>query len=85
VRFCQEHAAPFDTCDKVIVATPGNKLPRLEELYRRGNANRFEGLQMLTAEQIREIESHSAGIRGIHVLGHKHRGVREDLQKSLGS
>jgi L-2-hydroxyglutarate oxidase LhgO len=69
VRFCQEHAVPFDNCGKIIVATSESELPRLEELYRRGNANGLKGLRMLTAEQIREIEPHAAGIRGIHVPG----------------
>jgi L-2-hydroxyglutarate oxidase len=69
LRFCQEHSVPFDTCGKIIVATSEGELPRLEELYRRGNANRLKGIQMLTAEQIREIEPHAAGIRGIRVPG----------------
>jgi L-2-hydroxyglutarate oxidase LhgO len=69
VGFCQEHAVPFDICGKVIVATSESELPRLEELYRRGNTNGLKGLQMLTAEQIREIEPRAAGIRGIHVPG----------------
>ena len=67
VGFCQEHAVPFDICGKVIVATSESELPRLEELYRRGNTNGLKGLQMLTAEQIREIEPRAAGISGIHV------------------
>jgi L-2-hydroxyglutarate oxidase len=69
LRFCQEHSVPFDTCGKVILATSESELPRLEELYRRGNANKLKGLHMLTAEQIREIEPHAAGIRGIRVPG----------------
>ncbi len=58
---------PYDICGKVIVATAENELPRLDELYRRGNGNGLTGLQMLTAEEIREIEPHAAGIRGIRV------------------
>jgi (S)-2-hydroxyglutarate dehydrogenase len=69
LRFCQEHTVPFETCGKVIVATSESELPRLEELYRRGNANGLKGLKMLMAEQIREIEPHASGIRGIHVPG----------------
>jgi L-2-hydroxyglutarate oxidase len=67
VRFCQENAVPYDICGKVIVATAENELPRLDELYRRGNGNGLTGLQMLTAEEIREIEPHAASIRGIRV------------------
>jgi L-2-hydroxyglutarate oxidase LhgO len=67
VRFCQENAVPYDLCGKVIIATRENELSRLDELYRRGNGNGLNGLQMLTAEEIREIEPHAAGIRGIGV------------------
>jgi L-2-hydroxyglutarate oxidase len=67
--FCQEHTIPFETCGKVIVATEESELPRLEEFYRRGNANGLKGLQMLMAQQIREIEPHASGIRGIQVPG----------------
>lgn len=57
LRFCQEHSVPFDICGKVIVATSESELPRLEELYRRGNANKLKGLQMLMTEEIRETLS----------------------------
>jgi len=67
VRFCQENGVPYDLCGKVIVATTENELPRLDQLYRRGNANGLNRLQMLTAEELREIEPHAAGIRGIRV------------------
>jgi L-2-hydroxyglutarate oxidase LhgO len=67
LRFCQKHGVPYDICGKIIIATSQSELPRLEELYRRGNENGLKGLQMLTAEQIREFEPHAAGIRGIHV------------------
>lgn len=69
LRFCQKHGVPFDICGKVIVATSDSELPRLEELFRRGNENGLKGLQMLTAEQIREFEPHVMGIRGIRVPG----------------
>jgi L-2-hydroxyglutarate oxidase len=69
LRFCQRHGVPFDICGKVIVATSNSELPRLEELFRRGNGNGLKGLQMLSAEQICEFEPHVIGIRGIRVPG----------------
>jgi len=69
VRFCREHGIPHEICGKVIVATTEQELPQLEEILRRGRANGVAGLRELTAEQIREIEPHAAGIRGIHVPG----------------
>jgi L-2-hydroxyglutarate oxidase len=67
VRFCAENAVPHEICGKVIVATEERELPRLDELYRRGMQNGLQGLRMLNAEEIRELEPHAAGIRGIHV------------------
>jgi L-2-hydroxyglutarate oxidase len=69
LRFCQENEVPYDLCGKVIVATTEGELPQLDELYRRGNANGLEGLRMLGAEEIREMEPHARGIRGIRVPG----------------
>lgn len=67
VRFCQEHKVPYEICGKVIVATREDELPRLDELYTRGQRNGLQGLRMLDSEQVREIEPHAAGVRGIHV------------------
>ncbi|WP_213807347.1 L-2-hydroxyglutarate oxidase [Granulicella sp. dw_53] len=67
LRFCEEYAIPYDLCGKVIVATDESELPQLDELFRRGKGNGLTGLQMLTAEGIRELEPHASGIRGIRV------------------
>ena len=67
VNFCQQNEIPYEICGKVIVATSDDELPRLKELYLRGQGNRLEGLRMLHAGEIREIEPHAAGIQGIHV------------------
>jgi (S)-2-hydroxyglutarate dehydrogenase len=65
--FCSEHAIPFESCGKLIVATSEEELPRLEELYRRGVGNGLRGLRILEPQEIREYEPHAAGIRGIYV------------------
>jgi len=65
VRFCQEHGVPYEICGKLIVATMENELPRLHELYARGQSNGLQGLRMVNREEIREIEPHAAGIQGI--------------------
>lgn len=67
IQFCEEHAIPYDTCGKIIVATEEREIIGLNELLRRGRANGVAGLRELNAQQIREIEPHSAGLRGIHV------------------
>jgi L-2-hydroxyglutarate oxidase len=65
--FCEKEAIPYDICGKVVVATRGEELPRLEELHQRGTANGLTGLRVLSPEEIREIEPRCAGIRGLHV------------------
>ena len=65
--FCRRHSIKFEICGKVIVATSIMELQQLEELYRRGQANGLQGLRLLSAEEIREIEPYCTGIRGMHV------------------
>lgn len=67
IRFCEEHAIPYDVCGKIIVATEEREIPNLNELLRRGRANGVSGLRELNPDQIHEIEPNSAGLRGIHV------------------
>jgi L-2-hydroxyglutarate oxidase LhgO len=66
LAFCQEEDIPFERCGKVIVAFDESELPRLEELYRRGVANGVQGLELIGADQLREIEPFAAGIRAIY-------------------
>ncbi len=63
--FCDEHGIHYERCGKVIVATSDEELPRLQMLFERGTANGVPGLQMLDRDQLREIEPHAAGLRGI--------------------
>ncbi|HET9217372.1 MAG TPA: L-2-hydroxyglutarate oxidase, partial [Terriglobia bacterium] len=66
-RFCEQHDIAHERCGKIVVATDTSEFPRLEELYRRGEANGLQGIQWLNAEQIREFEPHAFGLRGLHV------------------
>jgi L-2-hydroxyglutarate oxidase LhgO len=66
LRFCDENEIKYDLCGKVIVATNEEELPRLEELHRRGTENGVPGLEVIDAARIREIEPHSAGIKGLY-------------------
>lgn len=67
IEFCREHGIAHEQCGKIVVATAEDELPRLENLWERGNANGLLGLRKLTPEQIKEIEPHAAGIAAIHV------------------
>jgi L-2-hydroxyglutarate oxidase len=67
LRLCDEHSIPYDICGKVIVATSQSEIAQLDEIHRRGIANGLNGLRMLTGDEIRELEPHASGIRGLHV------------------
>ena len=67
VEFCQKHSIPHEICGKLVVATSSEELPRLDELYSRGQQNGLAGLQKLGPEQLREIEPHAAGLAAIRV------------------
>jgi len=69
IDFCRVHSISHKVCGKVIVATSGEELPRLNELLARGRANGIPGLRMLNREQLREIEPHAAGVAALHVPG----------------
>lgn len=65
-RFCEEQGVPYDLCGKVIVAVDESELERLEGIYQRGQQNGVQ-CEMISAERLREIEPHVAGVRAIHV------------------
>jgi len=65
--FCQMEGIPHDICGKVVVATRKAELPQLEELRRRGEANGLAGLRMLAPAEIKEIEPHCTGVKGLFV------------------
>lgn len=66
LRFCDEHAIPYDLCGKVIVATTEEELPRLQSLYERGQANGVPGLEVIGPDRLRELEPCCVGIRALY-------------------
>jgi L-2-hydroxyglutarate oxidase LhgO len=67
VEFCQRHGIAHEVCGKVIVAINSEEAARLDDLRQRGEANGLVGLDLLTAEAMREIEPHVAGVRALKV------------------
>jgi len=66
LEFCERNGIAYELCGKVIVATDEEEIPRLEELFRRGEANNVPGLEMIGPERLREIEPHARGIRAVY-------------------
>lgn len=67
VAFCQEHGIAHEVCGKLVVASNQEEVPRLHDLLQRGRKNGLEGLALLNAEQMREIEPHVAGVAAVRV------------------
>jgi len=67
VQFAKDHKIPHDVCGKVIAATDEKELPFLNKIYDHGIANEVEGVEKVTAEQIKEIEPEVKSIAGLFV------------------
>jgi (S)-2-hydroxyglutarate dehydrogenase len=66
-EFCREHGVPVERCGKLVVAIDESEFGRLAELKRRGVGNGLEGLVELQEAELREVEPHVRGVRGLHV------------------
>jgi L-2-hydroxyglutarate oxidase LhgO len=64
-EFCEARGVRYESCGKVIVATNDAEVPRLLALHDRGVANGAEGLKLVGAGQLREIEPHARAVRAL--------------------
>lgn len=67
VEFAKQYNVPHDVCGKVIAAADESELPFLNKIHEHGLANGIEGMEKVTADQIREIEPFVKSIGGIFV------------------
>jgi (S)-2-hydroxyglutarate dehydrogenase len=67
IAFCEEHGIRHEICGKLVVASSEEELPRLRDLFDRGQKNGLTGLQMLGRNEMREIEPHVGGVAAIRV------------------
>ena len=67
MAFVKEHNIPHDLCGKIIVATEKSELAHMNKVFSNGVANGVEGIEMIDAKRIKEIEPHCTGIAGIWV------------------
>lgn len=84
--FCKTEDIPFDLCGKIIVASDDSEVPQLEELWRRGQANGLKDLKLLSSVELKEIEPHVVGTKGIWVPQTgiiQYKNVAEKLVKKI--
>ncbi len=67
VAFAKEHGIDHDICGKVVVATDPAELPHMEKIFQTGLENKIEGIEWITAEQVKEHEPFVESIGGIWV------------------
>jgi L-2-hydroxyglutarate oxidase LhgO len=67
VAFAKEHKIPHDICGKIVVATESSELSHMNKVFSNGIANGVEGIEKISASQIRELEPHCTGIEGLWV------------------
>ena len=67
VQFVKDYNIPHDICGKIIVATKESELAHMNKVFNNGKANDVEGIEMISAQQIKDIEPHCTGISGIWV------------------
>ena len=65
-EFCEEHGVAVERCGKLIIAKNEGELTGLEELHARGTANGVQGLRLLSAGEIKDIEPHATGSAALH-------------------
>jgi 2-hydroxyglutarate dehydrogenase len=64
--YCDQRGIEARRNGKLIIAASDAELARLDELERRGRANRVLGLTRIAADRIAEIEPHARGAAALH-------------------
>ncbi len=67
VAFAKEYGVDHDVCGKVVVATDQKELPYLDKIFDTGLENKIEGIEKISAEQVKEHEPYVESIGGIWV------------------
>ena len=65
-QFCREQGIEHELCGKIIVALEDKEIPRLQNIFQRGQENGVQ-CKMISREEMLEIEPHVAGVQAIHV------------------
>ena len=67
IDFAKKHNIPFELCGKIIVASDESELEALHKIYDRGIENGLKDLKWLEEGEMKEIEPHLRGIKGVRV------------------
>ena len=67
VAFATKYDVKHEVCGKVVTAVDKGELLYLDKIFENGKVNNTEGIEKITANQLREIEPYVEGIAGIWV------------------
>jgi len=67
VAFAKEYGVAHDFCGKVVVATDPAELRHMDKIFQTGLENKIEGIEKISAEQVKDIEPYVESIGGIWV------------------
>lgn len=67
IEFCRENNVKYDICGKIILATSEQELPIMNNIFERGLQNGLQGLKILSADELKEIEPYALGVGAIKV------------------
>ena len=67
VKFAKEHNVDHDVCGKVVVATKESEFKFMDQIFENGIANNTEGIEKISADQVKEIEPFVEAKAGIWV------------------
>ncbi len=67
IDFAEKYQIPYELCGKIIVASDESELQALQNIYDRGLENGLKDLKWLEQAEMKEIEPHLRGVKGIRV------------------
>jgi L-2-hydroxyglutarate oxidase len=65
-QFCKEQGIDHELCGKIIVALNDEEVPRMQNIFQRGQENGVN-CKIISRKEMLEIEPHVAGVQAIHV------------------
>ena len=65
-QFCKKEGIEHELCGKIIVALNDEEIPRMQNIFQRGQENGVN-CKIISREEMLEIEPHVAGVQAIHV------------------
>lgn len=66
-EFAKKYGVDHDICGKVVVATDEAELPFMEKIRQNGEKNGLTGVEIITPDQIKDVEPSCVGIKGLWV------------------